>query len=181
MIQTTQFYKLAKLIILAITAAVVIVGVFSFRYFFPSDERQIIRRLNDLAEAASFTNVDDGRGQLAAARWAERLARYFTEGATVMFEDVDGQTWSFDNREHLRQTMLAARPHLESLTVAISDPQTLVTEPSIAGRTTVTVQARWREAELESNIWAREVSFNLVKSGRQWFINRAESAPVIKR
>ena len=169
-----------KIISISIITVLVIGGFFLYRYFFPNTERKIIRHLNSLVETVSFARSENSSGQIATALWAERLAEYFTENATIMLEDVTEQIWSLNGREQLKQTMLAARPRLESLDVSISDPVVSV-KSSTVGEATVTIKARWQEGELDSNFWAREAVFELEKRDQQWLIIKVESVPVIRR
>ncbi|MEK7208910.1 MAG: hypothetical protein AAB677_01475 [Patescibacteria group bacterium] len=160
-------------VILSITVIAV-----SVLYFSPSDKRQIKTRLIDLTEDLSFSAKNSG--QIATALWADKIADYFSEVVAITLEEVNGQTWSLDKRENLKQTLLAARPRLGSLKVSMNDLVVSV-ESSITSRAIATLTAQWQEKGFDSSLWAREVIFELVKHDRQWFVVKVESVSVIKR
>lgn len=169
-----------KLLAFSVIAVAAVICLFLFRYLFPNEEKQIIRRLNDLAAAVSFEG-SVGRGQIATAFWVERLTDYFTETLEIKLEDLDGSSWSFEGRAELRQVLLGLPRQLESLTVKFRDPEVLTVKRSLTAKARLTVEARWQESGADSSLWAHEVSLELVKQEREWRISQVESVTAIRR
>ncbi|HEY4476764.1 MAG TPA: hypothetical protein VJB69_02205 [Candidatus Paceibacterota bacterium] len=173
--------KITQIVLLI---AIIVGAFFLYRYLFPSAERQIIRRLNNLATDASFAVGSEGQlkpGQITSGLFAKRVTDYFTRDATLVLEDIDGYSRSLTGSEEIRQSLFAARSQLDSLIVAILDPQVRVESPGRSGQVSATARVSWEEAGQKLILSARELSIGLVKLDRQWFISRLETVSVIKR
>ena len=158
---------------------------FLYRYFFPSAERQIIRRLDNLATDVSFSNVSGSQSnQITAGLFADRVADYFTDDVTLLLEDIDGYSKSLTSQEGVRLSLFTVRSRLDSLAVTFLDPQVRVESSESSGRSgqvSVTVRIAWEEAGRKSNLSARELSLSLVKLDNQWLISHLETVAVIRR
>ncbi len=173
-----------KIVQIILLLAVIVAVLFFYRYLFPSAERQIIRRLDNLAAAVSFPTASGTQprpSQIASGLFAKRVADYFTNDAILVLEDVGGYSKSLTGQEEIRSSLFAVRSQLNSLTVSIFDPQVKVESSGQSGQVSATARAVWKEVDQESNLSARELSFSLVKLDGQWFISHLETVSVIRR
>jgi len=159
-----------------IAAAVVLTAALGWGWqtFFPSNERQIRRLLDRVAETVSIPT--DGRfvgGVLAA----DRLKSYFTPGIEVDV-DVPGEgRHTFTGREELTQVYLLARSQHRGLRVEFLDVLVAVGPDGQAA--TAELTARIRQTG-DKDFGVQELRLQLHKGEDAWRIHRVETTRSIK-
>ncbi len=153
-------------------AALVAVGVWTWSILFPSAERIIRKRLNELAKTASFSSKE---GLVAKAWNASLLSGFFTPDVEVTIE-VPGRQHTISGRDELLQAAAAARSGLDSLTIEFPDIKiTLAPDRTSA---TVNLTARGK-ISTERDSYLQELKVRMIKVKRDWLINQIETVKTL--
>lgn len=150
------------------------IGVFLWHKLFPGDDVLIRRRLETLAQAASFPSDES---PLAKIGNAAQLANCFTSDG-----EVDVSPWGYQRvvvkgRDELRQAALGARSAVASLTVGFESVEVTLgpgrddaaVSLSVFGQTSQQMERQSQALRLE-----------LRKVGGDWFIRRATTVEYLK-
>ncbi len=149
-------------------------GLFlAYRHFFPNDEGQIRRTLNQLAATATIPANPSPMGSLMAL---DRLRGYFVPEVEVTVDALEGHH-TFADREELLQALGAARLRFKGVTVEFLDINVTVDSPGATAAAELT--ARVSQAG-DRDFIVQLIKFQLRKQEGDWRITRAESAKVLK-
>src|ERR1700719_3412485 len=88
-----------------LVAAVVVIGFFVWRVWFPNPQQVIKRRLNEVARLASFTPNEGAISRLAKI---QRLGLFFAEDVQVMFDIPGYEAHTLNRREEVMQVVMAS-------------------------------------------------------------------------
>ena len=152
-------------------AAVVLLalGIWIWSVLFPSPERIIRKRLNELAKSASFGGNES---PLAAFANSQNVAGFFT-AEIEMKVDVPGRSQQIlSGRETLLQTIMHARSALGGLNVEFYDITVTVTPDKSSAEANLTLKAR---VAGERDIIIQELKIWLNKAEGNWRIYRLET------
>ena len=154
-----------RLLLLAALAGAVLLGVWAWRAWWPTDEQQIRRRLHALA--ADFNeSTTDGLGTVARAA---KIGSYFTSDIVV---DLGEGTPSIQGRETIIGMVGRLQPRTSAFTLELLDLNVEVRTPTTAG---VNLTAAFRQRSLttgEDSLEARELSLDMVKADTEWRVSR---------
>jgi hypothetical protein len=163
--------KKASRLILA--AALLALGFFAWRILFPSPEKVIRSRLNELAKAASFPAKE---GELATPLNAQKFASFFTADVEISV-DVRGHSRQIiTGREQLFQDAMGARQFVRGLNVEFFDIVVAVGPGKKSAVANLT--AKWRVPGEDFTI--QELKFYLVEVGRDWLVNGVETVKTLE-
>jgi hypothetical protein len=159
--------------VILVAAAVVILGVWAWRFWWPDDERQIARRLSALV--ADFNeSTTDGVGTLARA---SRIGAYFTDDIVV---ELGQGSPPIRGRETLLGMAVRLQPRTSAFTLKVVDVNVTLTTASTADvNLTVAFQRRNLETGEES-IEAQEMALRMVKAGGDWRISHIRTVEVFR-
>lgn len=144
---------------------------FGWRYAFPSDEAQIRRVLESIADAVGSGTADEGQvARIArAASMRNELDPQIVVDAGPPFSQMTG-----------RDAVVAAVARLNStvrdLEVELSDVHTTVAPDRTTARTSLTVEGRFRDERGERVVDARELDVRLRRLDGEWVVSQV--APV---
>lgn len=152
-----------------LVAALVALGVWLWLVFFPSPQKVIRHRLDELARTASFSGNESDLARLAAAH---SLAGFFATNVEVNL-DVPGRLrHTFLGREEIMQAALAARSQAGTLSVQFPDINVTVAPDRQSAVADLTVEAK---VPGESDPVVQEMKFSFQKTDGQWLITRIET------
>ncbi len=155
-------------------AALVAVGILAWNILFPSPERIIRKRLNELAQTASFSAKE---GLVAKAWNASLLSGFFTPDVEVTVE-VPGRQQTLNGRDELLQAAAQARTMLTSLSIEFPDIKvTLAPDRTSA---TVNLTARGKVSS-ERDTYLQELRMRVIKVKREWLINQIETVRTLSQ
>lgn len=162
---------LKRVILLAAAAGLVWWG---WRTFFPSDERQIRRLLQDIAATVSVPADGKFVGGVLAA---DRLKGHFTPDVEIAVEVPGEARFHLTGREELAQAYMVARSQYRGLTVEFYDIQVAVAP----GRATAVAEltARGRQSG-SGEMQVQELRANLRRGDSGWQVNRVETIRSIR-
>ncbi len=135
---------------------------------FPNDERLIRGRLAAIAKLAS---IRPNESPLARVANASKLVDFFTQDVAI---EVDGLELSVNDRNDLREAVLAARSNLRQAEVQFVDVHVRFPEGRNAAITYLNAIA---QVDGLTNAFGRELKISLRKIDRAWLVSRVESIP----
>jgi hypothetical protein len=154
-------------------AALVALGAWLWAILFPSPEKVIRRRLDEVARRVSFT---PNEGSLARLAGAQSLAGYFATNVEVNINTREEKQQSFVGRDQITQAAVAARSALGSLNVKFLDVDVTVAPNKQSATADLTVDA---DVSGQPNAVVQEVKLSLKKTGGQWLITRVATVRVL--
>jgi hypothetical protein len=158
----TRFFRLVLI------AAVIGLGIYGWRLFFPNPEQVIRNRLGELAKAASFSSKE---GDLARAWNASLLADYFTPDVQVRVE-MPGSWHTINGRDELLRAALGVRSTVASLTVEFPDIKVTVAPDRASA---VVILTAIGKVPGDRDFYLQELRMRLTKVKRDWLINQVET------
>lgn len=151
-------------VILAVVLAIVAVG---YPVLFPSPQRQIQKRLDELVQA-----INTQAEGLDAMTKAVKIGHAFTEDVTVDFGDGPPV--------HGRETLMALAARLQdrarSLNIALRDIDIAVGSDKTTAEVALTVTV-----SSDDSLDAREFQVEMVKPADRWLIARATGVRVLQK
>jgi hypothetical protein len=156
-------------------AALIGLGVWGWFIFFPSPEKVIRSRLNQLAGTLSFEPKD---GIIARGYRADKAARFFTPDVEVSVDVRGMEPMVFSGREEIQQRALGGARLLRGLKVEFLDINvTLGPDKQTA---TANLTAKWTiSGDREFNV--QEFNFHFKKVGGEWLIYRVETVKTLSQ
>jgi hypothetical protein len=159
-----------RLLILAILAAA---GWLVWSFLFPSPEKVIRKRIEELAVAASF---GANEGELAIVNNAGKVAGFFTRDVEILVDVRGYQSRMLSGRDQLFQTATAMRSRLRGLSVEFLD--VLVSLGPNRRIATVSLTAK-ASVPGDRDFMVQELEFTMVREGRDWLIRRVKTVRVL--
>lgn len=152
---------------IVIVAVVCLAVWLTWRYVFPSDEAQIRRVLESITDAVG--SGDAGEGQVAhiarAASMRNELDPQIVVDAGPPFSQISG-----------RDAVVAAVARLNSmvrdLDIGLNDVQTTVAPDRTAARSSLTVEASFRDERGERVVDARELDVAFRRLDGEWVVSQ---------
>ena len=149
--------------------ALAALGFWLWTVLFPSPEKIIRRRLDEVAKHVSFAPDE---GALARLANVQSLADYFSTNAEVNIDTREEGQHDFAGRDQITQTALAARSVLGSLNVKFLDISVTVATDKQSATADLTVDAN---ISGQPDAIVQEVKITLQEIGGQWLITRVET------
>src|SRR5436190_2865125 len=157
---------LIRILLLAMLTAV---ALWLWGLLFPNPERQIRKRLAEVALAASFCGKEAPAAQLYNS---QHLTSFCTDDVEVVVELPGRSRYTVTGRDELLQGAMAARGFANGLKVEFLDITVTVAPDRQSAVADLTAKGR---VPGEREILAQELKITLKKIGRNWFIQRIET------
>jgi hypothetical protein len=165
--------KIALRVILALL--VVALGVWLWRYFHPSPQEAIRRRLADVARAASYTEPG---GMIARAAKAQKLAGYFAPEVSIVV-DLPGQSrHEAASRDEIMRSAIGMRNAFRSFKVQLLDPNITVGGDQKSASVDLTLRV---ETPGDQYLIVQEIKCTLRQLDGEWIILRVETVKTLNR
>jgi len=165
--------KLALRIILVVVVAVL--GVWLWRYFHPTPQDAIRRRLADVARAASYTEPG---GLIARAVKAQELAGYFAPEVAVRIDLPNLSRHEAGSRDEIMRDAMVLRTMFRSFKVQLLDPNITVGADQMSASVDLTLRA---ETAGDKYLVVQEIKFTLRQVNGEWIIIRVETVRTLNR
>jgi len=160
---------------LVLLAALAAVGILAWLYFFPSPERAIRKRLDDVAKTCS---VPANEGTMAKLQNCQKLASFCADDIEVAI-DAYGQRATCNGRNEVFQTLMLVRSQMSgSAKIEFLDPVITVLPDKETALVNLTIKGRIPN---ERDIMVQECKFTLKKSGRSWLIKKVETVKTLSK
>ena len=147
----------------------VAVGIWVWGILFPNPERQIRKRLAEVALAASFSPRE---APAAQAFNSQKLTTFCTDDIVIIVDLPGGSHHTLNGRDELFQGAIAARSLASGLKVEFLDVNVTVAPDRQSAIADLTAKG---SVPGEREILAQELKITLKKIGRSWFIQRIET------
>jgi hypothetical protein len=149
------------------------ISFFAWRFLFPSPERVIRSRLQELATLASY---QANEGAIAKAYNATQISGFFTPDVVVTGDIPGYGNLTVNGRDNLMQGALAARQRIAALKVEFLDVNVTIGSD---GQTAVANLTAKATASGERDFSVQEFNFMLKKVDGKWLIYRVESVKTL--
>jgi hypothetical protein len=147
-------------------------GIWGWMYFFPSPEKAILKRLNEVAATASFS---PNEGQVAKLQNVQKLMSFCTSDIQVSV-DAYGQHLTSSSRDELFQLTMIARAQLGSLKLEFVDPVVTLAPNKQTAFVNLTIRGT---APGQTDTMVQECKFTFQKDGRSWLIRKVETVKTL--
>jgi hypothetical protein len=165
-----------KLAVRLIWAAVLVaLGYWAWTAAFPNPRKVVRRRLEKLAQIASFSANEAPLAKLANL---QKLTGFFSEQVVVNVDAPGEGAHVFNNRDELMQAVQAASMTLNGVQAKFTDPKIEMTpgnEEAIVGVVFTADVGGEKDAVVE------ELKIDMKKTGGDWLIARVESVDTLKQ
>ena len=148
--------------------ALIMIGVWCWLIFFPSPEKAIRSRLNNLANTVSFEPKD---GTIARGYSVQKAAGFFTLDVEAQADIRGMQPLHFSGRDEIQQALLWGANSLRGLKVEFLDINVTVEPDKQTAKANLT--ARWAISG-NRDFDVLEFNFLLKKVDGKWLIYRVE-------
>ena len=155
-----------------VVGALVALGVWGWRVFFPSPESVIRKRLGELAKVASFSSNE---GLIAKAYNASLLGEFFTPEVQITVE-VPGTQHTISGRDELLQAAAGARSAVGGLIVEFPDINVVVAPDKNSAVVNLTARGKV-PGQRES--YMQELKMRMIKIKRDWLINQVQTVKTL--
>ncbi len=154
---------------LLLLAALVALGFWLWTVLFPSPEKIIRQRLDEIATCASFTANESALARLGAA---QSLAGYFSTNAEVHIDTRETGQHDLIGKDEIMQTVMAAQSVLGGMNVKFLDVKVTVTPDKQSATANLTVDAN---VSNQPDAIVQEMRITFQRINGQWLITRAET------
>ena len=150
-------------------AVIVMVGLWGLRTFFPSPEKVILARLQQVSKLVSF---DSNEGGIARMANVLKLTGCFTTDADCAIDTTDPGPVYFQGRNAIRDAALASRSRLNSLKVDFFDIVVTFAPDNLTATANLTVRVG---VPSDKDFYVKQAKFTLTKVDGDWLISRVET------
>lgn len=140
---------------------------------FPTPERAIRSRINNIAKTVSFDASD---GNVSKGLKISNLLDYFTPDVQIHVEVSGLARHTFDGREELKMGVLWTQSHFRSIQVVIEDINVTLEPDKQSARANLTAQAT---VSGERDFYLQEFDFFLKKVDGSWKVYRIETVKTL--
>jgi hypothetical protein len=158
-----------------LVAVVLIIGaaIWAWTWFFPSPQKAIRKRLDEVAATASFSANE---GQVAKFQNVQKLMSFCTPDIQISI-DAYGQHVTSGSKDELFQATMYARTQLfGSLKLQFVDPVVTFAPNGQTAFVNVTVRGT---VPNEKEMMVQECKFTFQKDGRSWLIRKVETVKTL--
>ena len=153
--------------------ALIGIGVWIWLTFFPSPEKAIRSRLNNLAKTVSFEPKD---GTIARGYSAQKAAGFFTLDAEVQVDVRGMEPLHFNGRDEIQQALMWGARSLRGLKVEFLDINVTLEAGKQTAKANLT--GRWTVSG-NRDFDVMEFNFLLRKVDGNWLIYRVETVKTL--
>jgi len=154
---------------LVFVAGIVAGSVWLWTVFFPSPEKAIRQRLDQIAQTASFRPDET---PLLVAGKAQKLAEFMSTNVEVTLESAGQMAQTLSGRDEVMQAAAGAHATTRSLVVQFLDIDVIVGGDKQSAVVNLTLKAR---ADGENDLMVQPMKLTFRKVGRDWLITRVET------
>ena len=159
---------------LGLILALLALGFWAWRFFFPSPERIIRKNLSAVARLASFA---PNEGALAKLSNTQKLTGFCTGDIEIAI-DVPGRLpRTLSGRDALTQAIMSARSTLSALKIEFLDIQIAVGGDRESAVARLTAKADLPGEKVPE---VQELKVTFQKVGRDWLIHRVETVKTLR-
>jgi hypothetical protein len=159
-----------------VVGLVLLIGAafWAWTYFFPSAEKAIRKRLDEVAALASFPANE---GDVAKFQNVQKLMSFCTPDIQVSI-DAYGQHVAISSRDELFQAAMYARTQqpFGSLQLQFVDPVVTIAPNKETAFVEVTVKG---SSPKEKEMMVQECKFTFQRDGRSWLIRKVETVKTL--
>ena len=159
-----------RLVVLLVLAGL---GYWGWRVWFPGPEEVIRKRLNELAQAASFTGNE---GTLAKLAGAQALTTFCTPDVEITVDIPGHSRQTLTGHDELLQAAAGARSYANGCNVEFFDILVTVAPDKNSAVAELTAKAN---VPRERDFYVQELKFALKKVEGKWLISHAETVKVL--
>ena len=163
--------KFALRIILGLLA--VALGIWLWRYFHPTPQEAIRRRLADVARAASYTEPG---GMIARVAKAQKLAGYFAPEVAVRIDLPDQSRHEAASRDEIMRSAIGLRTWFRSFKVQLLDPNITVGADQKSAIVDLTFRA---ETPGDQYLEVQEIKCTMRQVEGEWIILRVDTVKTL--
>ncbi|EEF61162.1 hypothetical protein [Pedosphaera parvula] len=160
-----------RLVLLVVLAAL---GYWIYTVLFPPTEVVIRKRLNKIAELASFSS---GQGNIIKVANLERLGTYFKDNVEVVVDVPGFGPHTFNQKAELMQAAGAARSTVPSLNAKFIDINVDVGSAKHLATADLTLEA---SVGGQKDAIVQELKFTLENVNGTWLVARIETVKTLK-
>ena len=154
-------------------AALIGLGLWGWFVLFPSPEKVIRSRLNNLARTISFEPAD---GTIARGYSAQKAAGFFTTNVEINVEAQGMEALHFNGRDEIQQAALGAARFLRGLKVEFLDINLTLAADQQSAKANLT--GKWTPTG-DRDFGVLEFNFLLRKVNGTWLIYRVDSVKTL--
>ncbi len=156
-----------------VIAALIAGGWGAWYFLFPSPERVIRGRVQDLARLASFSSKE---GTLAKAYHSEQLADFFAKDVVLVLDVPGSSVRTWRGRDTVQEIAMKARTVLNDLQVKFPDVAVSVSPGQREAVVNVTAEIRYSGHQTPD---VQELELRFEKIGGDWLIKRVETVKTL--
>jgi hypothetical protein len=159
---------------LVLLLALIGLGYWLYTVFFPPDAVVIRKRLNKIAELASFSST---QGNIVRVANLERLGTYFADNVEVIVDVPGVGAHTFNQKAELMQAAGAARSSLSSISAKFIDINVDVGSAKHLATADLTLEA---SVAGQKDAVIQELKFTLENIKGEWLVVRVETVKTLK-
>ncbi len=161
---------ISRLLLLAGLAGL---GFWLWIILFPSPEKQVLKKISNLAEIATFTA---DAGNFMRAGKVSNLIGYFSTDAQIIMDISGVGHGSLNGRDEIRETAAGVFMRMKSLDVKFLDAKAKIGADKLSAEVNCTAEVR---ADENKDFGVEELRFELRKIDGNWLITRVESVKTL--
>lgn len=154
---------------------VIALSIWLWRYFHPTPQEAIRRRLADVARAASYTEPG---GLIARAAKAQKLAGYFAPEVAIRIDLPDQSRHEAASRDEIMGITMRLRTFFRSFKVQLLDPNITVGADQRSAIVDLTLRA---ETPGDQYLIVQEIKCTMRQVGGEWIILRVDTVKTLNR
>jgi len=155
--------------------ALLALGIWVWMILFPSPEKQVRKRIAEVASLASFSA---GEGLVRQGLRVKSLADCFGAKVEVTIDLPGNQHHELAGRDEITQTALLARQNFRWLKIELLDPTVVLSADKQTAVVNLTLRVRFPD---QRDMVVQEMKFSLQKVDREWLIIRIETVRTLSR
>jgi hypothetical protein len=163
-----------KFVQIALIVALLGLGFWGWRVFFPGPEKAIRSRLAKLAETMSFEPAD---GTLPKGLRAQRVPDFFTPDATLIVKVRNFGERTLSGRAEIQETAMGIMQTMRGLQIEFRDPVVTLGPDRQTGTVNLTGKAT---VAGERDYYVQEFIFQMKKVDGKWLIDRVETVETLE-
>lgn len=159
---------------IVLLAAFVAAGCWLWTVLFPSPEKQILKKISQLAETAS---VSADSGNIARASKVSNLIGFFSVDAQIVVDVSGFGRGNLNGRDEIRETAAGGFTRLKSLQVKFLDVTPKVAADKQSAEAGCTAEIHVNDSK---DFGVQELKFQLKKLDGDWRITRIETVKTLQ-
>lgn len=160
-----------RLVLLALAAGI---GFWLWTILFPSPEKQVLKKISNLAETATFSAE---AGNITRASKVSSLIGFFSADAQIVLDIPGVGHGTLNSRDEIRETAAGGFTRLKSLTVKFLDATPKISADKQSAEVNCTAEVRM---DGSAELGVQELLFYFKKVDGEWRINRVESVKTLQ-